>query len=80
MYISRLVKTRGPHSGLLIHRHSGSILSLATYLNFSSSPFHLSHLISSSFYSLNLLLVYLSGSATMPSHLQKGPSVAIPSV
>jgi hypothetical protein len=29
---------------------------------------------------LHLSLVYLSGSATTPSHIPKGPSVAIPSV
>jgi hypothetical protein len=41
-----------------------------------SSVFSLSHLSSS----LHLLLVYISGSAATPSHIQRGPSVAIPSV
>jgi hypothetical protein len=74
MYISRLVKTRSPHSGLEIAIPSPPF------------PFKLFHWPESSplfFYSLlhlYLLLVYLGGSATTPSHIQKGPSVAIPSV
>jgi hypothetical protein len=86
MYISRLVKTRSPHSGLLqslfgfITRHPVSLVPLPSDLNFSSSSFHpfsLSSRLSSLFH---LSLVYIGGSASTPSHIQKGPSVTIPSV
>jgi hypothetical protein len=80
LYISRLVKTRIPHSGLLIHCHSGSILSLASHLYLSSTSSYSTSLSSHPFLHLDLLLVYLSGSAVTPSHTQGGPSVAIPSV
>jgi hypothetical protein len=80
MYISRLVKTRTPHSGLLIHRHSGSFISLAPHFNISSPSSYLCLSYSHPFLHLNLLFVYLGGSALMPSHIQRGPSVAIPSV
>jgi hypothetical protein len=82
MYISQLVKTRDLHPGLL----TIAILSLSfPWLLISTShllPFiHLiSSLISPLSSSLHLLLVYLSGSAAMPSHMQRGPSVTIPSV
>jgi hypothetical protein len=72
MYISRLVKTRDLYPGLL----TIAILS-------PSSPWLListSHLISHLSSSIHLPLVYIGGSATTPSHIQKGPSVAIPSV
>jgi hypothetical protein len=72
--------TRSPHSGLLIHHHSVSFISLAAYFHFSSSPFHPSYLFSCLILLVHLLLVYLSGSAITPSHLQRRPSVAIPSV
>jgi hypothetical protein len=86
MYISRLVKTRGPHSGLLqslfgfFTRHPVSLISLLSHLNFSSSslyPSSLSPHLSSLF---PLPLVYIGGSASTPSHIQSGPSAAIPSV
>jgi hypothetical protein len=86
MYISRLVKTRSPHSGLLqllygfLTRHPVSIVSFPSHLNFSSSSFHPSslspHLSSLS----HLSLVYIGGSASTPSHIRTGPSVTIPSV
>jgi hypothetical protein len=79
MYISRLVKTRDLYPGLLqlpfCLPHS-----LAAYLYFSSSSLHLSHLFSHLSSLVHLLLVNLSGSAVMPSHIQRGPSVTIPSV
>jgi hypothetical protein len=70
MYISQLVKTRRPHSGLLQLPSCFLII----------SSIGLNHLISHLFLSIHLLLVDLGGSATMPSHIQRGPSVAIPSV
>jgi hypothetical protein len=62
------------------NHHPVSLISLAAHLYFSSSSFHPSYLISylSSF--VHLLLVHIGGSAAMPSHIQRGPSVAIPSV
>jgi hypothetical protein len=63
MYISQLVKTRSPHSGLLIHRHPVSLISLAAHLHVSSSSFHLSSLISYLSFPLHLLLVNTCGSA-----------------
>jgi hypothetical protein len=50
LYISRLVKTRGPHSGLLqslsgfLTRHPVSLISFPAHLYFSSSSFYLSPL------------------------------------
>jgi hypothetical protein len=71
MYISRLVKTRDLHPGLLINCHPVSFLSLAAHLlpliSYISSLLHLS-------------LVHIGGSAITPSHIQRGPSVTIPSV
>jgi hypothetical protein len=74
MYISRLVKTRDLHPGLL----SITILSLSfPWLLISTSPFlPFIRLI----FPLYLLFVYLGGSAATPSHIQRGPSVVIPSV
>jgi hypothetical protein len=80
MYISQLVKTRDLYPGLLNNHHPVSSFSLAAHFNLLSSSFHLSSLISYLASPLYLLLVYLGGSATMPSHVQKGPSVVIPSV
>jgi hypothetical protein len=80
MYISQLVKTRILHLGLLSNRHSVSLISLAAHFYLSSSPFHLSYLFPHLTFLVHLLPVYLSGSAVTPSHLQRGPSVAIPSV
>jgi hypothetical protein len=86
MYISRLVKTRSPHSGLL-QSLSGfpsyrpvSLNSLPSHLYFSSSPFHPSSLSPYLSSLLSLSLVYIGGSALTPSHIRKGPSVTIPSV
>jgi hypothetical protein len=62
------------------NRHPVSLISLAASLYFSSSPFHPSCFISHLFLSVHLLLVYIGGSAAMPSHIQRGPSVVIPSV
>jgi hypothetical protein len=80
MYISRLVKTRSPHSGLLINCNPGSSISLAATLYFPSSPSSSFHLFPYSLSHLNLLSIHLGGSATTPSHIQSGPSVTIPSV
>jgi hypothetical protein len=86
MYISRLVQTRSPHSGLLqslfsfLTRHPVSLVSLPSHLNFSSSPFHPSYLSPHLSFLLHLSLVYIGGSASTPSHIQRGPSVTIPSV
>jgi hypothetical protein len=86
MYISRLVKTRSPHSGLLqslfgsFTRHPVSLSSLPSHLNFSSSTLYPSTLSSHLSSLLHLSLVYIGGSARTPSHIRKGPSVAIPSV
>jgi hypothetical protein len=86
MYISRLVKTRSPHSGLLqslsgsFDRHPVSLISLPSHLNFSSSPSYPPSLSSYLSSLLSLSLVYLSGSARTPSHIRRGPSVTIPSV
>jgi hypothetical protein len=80
MYISQLVKTRDLYPGLLINRHPVSFLPFSASLNLSSSSFHLSSLSSYLSSSLHLLLVHFGGSATMPSHIQRGPSVTIPSV
>jgi hypothetical protein len=86
MYISRLVKTRSPHSGLLqslygFHTpHPVSLVSLPSHLyvsSFSLYPSPLSSHLSSLF---PLSLGYIGGSASTPSHTQIGPSVAIPSV
>jgi hypothetical protein len=75
MYISHLVKTRDLYPGLLQLPSCFSFFS-----DFSSpvlySPLLFSHL----FPPLHLVLVYIGGSAATPSHIQKGPSVAIPSV
>jgi hypothetical protein len=62
------------------NRHPVSLISLVAHLNFSLSSFHSSHLFSHLIFSLHLLLVHIGGSGTMPSHIQKGPSVTIPSV
>jgi hypothetical protein len=86
MYISRLVKTRSPHSGLLqslssfLTRHPVSLSPFSSYLDFSSSPLYPSYLSSHISSLFSLPLVYTSGSASTPSHTQSGPSVAIPSV
>jgi hypothetical protein len=86
MYISRLVKTRSPHSGLLQSLsgfyilHPVSLVSLPSYLNLSSSSFHPSSLSTHLSALFHLSLVYLGGSASTPSHIQRGPSVTIPSV
>jgi hypothetical protein len=80
MYISRLVKTRILHLGLLSNCHSVSLISLAAHFYLSSSPFHSSYLFPYLIFLVHLLPVYLSGSAVTPSHFQRGPSVAIPSV
>jgi hypothetical protein len=81
MYISRLVKTRRPHSGLL-QSPSCLLLSLsALSLPLIFSPFIrllISSLISSLYfiYLLSILVEVLLRLLTY----QKGPSVAIPSV
>jgi hypothetical protein len=62
------------------NRHPVSFISLVAYLNFSLSPFYPSHLISYLVFPLYLLPIHLGGSAVTPSHIQRGPSVAIPSV
>jgi hypothetical protein len=62
------------------NHHPVSFISFPAHLNVSSSPFYLSHLHSHLSSSLHLLLVYIGGSAATPSHLQRGPSVTIPSV
>jgi hypothetical protein len=86
MYISRLVKTRGPHSGLLqslsgfLTRHPVSLISLPSYLNFSPSSLHPSSLSSYLSSLFHLPLVYIGGSASTPSHIKRGPSATIPSV
>jgi hypothetical protein len=80
MYISRLVKTRRLHSGLLIHRHPVSLSPILLARVLSSLLDRSLHLFSYSFPHLNLLSIYLGGSAAAPSHIQKGPSVTIPSV
>jgi hypothetical protein len=80
MYISRLVKDQDTPSWSSFNRHPVSLISLAACLDLSSSPFHLSYLFSYLTSLVYLLSVYLSGSAVMPSHLQRRPSVAIPSV
>jgi hypothetical protein len=79
MYISRLVKTRTPIL-VFFNRYPVSSIPLSDYPRVLSSSSHLLHLYSHLSYSLHLLLVYLSGSAATPSHLQRGPSVTIPSV
>jgi hypothetical protein len=53
---------------------------LVARLYFSCSPFYLSHLFTHLSSLIHLLLVNLGGSAVTPSHIQRGPSVAIPSV
>jgi hypothetical protein len=45
---------------------------MAARLNFSPSPFYPSPLVSHFSSTLHLLLVYLGGSAIMPSHIQRG--------
>jgi hypothetical protein len=86
MYISRLVKTRSPHSGLLqslsgfLTRHPVSLSSLPSHFDFSSSPLHPSYLSSYLFSLFHISLVYTGGSARTPSHIRRGPSVTIPSV
>jgi hypothetical protein len=80
MYISRLVKTRDPHPSLLIIAIQFPFLLILTVYLLSLIRL-LSSLVSSySFPYLHLLFVYLGGSAIMPSHIQRGPSVTIPSV
>jgi hypothetical protein len=86
MYISRLVKTRSPHSGLLqslfgsFTLHPVSLSPFPSHLNFSSSTFHPSTLSSYLSSLFHLSLVYIGGSALTPSHIRRGPSVTIPSV
>jgi hypothetical protein len=62
------------------NRHPVSFISWAASFHVSSSPFHLSSLSSHLSSTFHLLSFHLSGSAITPSHIQRGPSVAIPSV
>jgi hypothetical protein len=80
MYISRPVKTRTPILVFLYIRHPVSLSPLLLARVLSSLLDRHLHLFSYSLSHLYLLLVYLGGSAIMPSHVQRGPSVAIPSV
>jgi hypothetical protein len=86
MYLSHLVKTRSPHSGLLqslfgfLTRHPVSLVPFPSHLNFSSSPSYPSSLSSYLSLLLHLSLVHISGSASTPSHLQRGSSITIPSI
>jgi hypothetical protein len=79
MYISRLVKTRSPHSGLLQSLsgfrtlHPVSLISFPAHLYFSSSSSYPSSLSSYLSSLLHLSLVYIGGSAPTPSHIQRGP-------
>jgi hypothetical protein len=66
MYISRLVKTTDPHPSLLD--------------NCRSVSFHLTLIFSPLSLLQDLLILISGGSATMPSHTPKGPSVYKPSV
>jgi hypothetical protein len=76
MYISQLVKTRDLHPGLL--QSPSCFLSCSVPSLNIDLVFLFSYLF---FFSLqNLLLPLPGGSAIMPSHIQGGPSVAIPSV
>jgi hypothetical protein len=86
LYLSRLVKTRRLHSGLLqllsgfFNHHPVSLISFPSHLNLSppsSYPSSISSHLSSVIY---LLPFYIGGSAATPSHLRRGPSVDIPSV
>jgi hypothetical protein len=80
MYISRLVKTRILHLGLLINHHPVSLISLVAHLDFSSLALYPFHLLYHFSFPIHLLSIHIGGSAAMPSHTQSGPSVAIPSV
>jgi hypothetical protein len=80
MYISRLVKTRDLYPGLLTITIPVSLSPFLLACIFPSLLYCSPHLFSYFSLSLFLLLVYLSGSATTPSHIQRGLSVAIPSV
>jgi hypothetical protein len=81
LYLSRLVKTRRLHSGLLqslsgfFNHHPVSLISFPSHLNLSppsSYPSSISSHLSSVIY---LLPFYIGGSAATPSHLRRGPSV-----
>jgi hypothetical protein len=80
LYISRLVKTRSPPfwssytSPFCLPHFLGCLFPLLIF------SFHPSYLFPYLILLVHLLLVYLSGSAVTPSHLQRRPSVAIPSV